>query len=405
MNELINETNRTAKILVVDDEPDMADLMQRKFRHSIHDGIYNFLFAEDGYDALRVLEIEPDIDLVITDINMPRMDGLTLLNHLEEVAPLLKSVIVSAYGDMENIRTAMNRGAFDFVTKPINFSDLEVTIKKTLAEIIVLREAYQQKEKALRERGHLARYFSPAVVDRLVADPSPLSPGVERREMSFVFTDIAGFTPFIEKTDPSTIAPLLNDYFSGMVEIAFRHEGTIDKVVGDGINVFFSAPIAQPDHAARALACALDMDEYTRSFARERRASGVRIGDTRIGVSTGDAVVGNFGCNAFLHYTAYGDVVNTAARLQAANRVLGTHVCVSVSTVAAVPDFTGLPVGELLLKGKSQRVMAYQPVAREDMDSPLTIAYIEAYKLLEDQDDKEPLVKFSAIVDSYPDAH
>jgi len=114
----------TARILVVDDEPDLEALILQKFRHQLRDGTVSFLFARDGIDALNALKANGDIDLVVTDINMPRMDGLTLLQKLQETEERLSTIIVSAYGDMKNIRTAMNRGAFDFVTKPIDFNSL-----------------------------------------------------------------------------------------------------------------------------------------------------------------------------------------------------------------------------------------------------------------------------------------
>src|ERR1700693_5587535 len=128
----------TARILVVDDEPDLEALIQQKFRHQIRDGAVNFLFASDGVEASAVLKANPDVDLVVTDINMPRMDGLSLLQKLQENEEKLSTVVVSAYGDMSNIRTAMNRGAFDFLTKPIDFLDFETTIAKTLRHIDVL---------------------------------------------------------------------------------------------------------------------------------------------------------------------------------------------------------------------------------------------------------------------------
>ena len=119
----------SSKILVVDDEPDLEDLVVQRFRRSIRKGEYEFKFASDGVEALQVLKADPGIDIVLSDINMPRMDGLTLLSHLGEMNMPLRAVIVSAYGDMENIRTAMNRGAFDFVTKPIDFEDLKARLQ------------------------------------------------------------------------------------------------------------------------------------------------------------------------------------------------------------------------------------------------------------------------------------
>jgi len=113
----------TARILVVDDEPDLEDLILQRFRHQIRDGDVGFLFARDGIEALSVLEANDDIDLVVTDINMPRMDGLTLLQKLQQIEGDLSAIVVSAYGDMANIRSAMNRGAFDFLIKPLDFLD------------------------------------------------------------------------------------------------------------------------------------------------------------------------------------------------------------------------------------------------------------------------------------------
>jgi len=138
------------RIMVVDDEPDLESLIRQRFRRQIRDGEYDFVFAYNGLEALsRLLEF-PDINLILSDINMPEMDGLTLLAKLNELKnPALKTVIVSAYGDMDNIRTAMNRGAFDFVTKPVDFVDLETTINKTIRELVILRQAQQEHDQLI----------------------------------------------------------------------------------------------------------------------------------------------------------------------------------------------------------------------------------------------------------------
>jgi adenylate cyclase len=128
-----------ARILIVDDEPDLEALIQQKFRHQIRDDSVSFLFARDGVEALAVLKANRDVDMVVADINMPRMDGLSLLRKLQENEEKLSTIIVSAYGDMANIRLAMNRGAFDFLTKPIDFLDLETTIAKTIRHVRILR--------------------------------------------------------------------------------------------------------------------------------------------------------------------------------------------------------------------------------------------------------------------------
>jgi len=139
---------RLQNIMVVDDEPDLQMLILQKFRKQIQNDTYKFFFAENGEEALNLLEDKSEISLILTDINMPKMDGLTLLQKLQDSEnPALKTVIVSAYGDMENIRTAMNRGAFDFITKPIDFKDLELTIEKGIREISLLYESLQQKKQ------------------------------------------------------------------------------------------------------------------------------------------------------------------------------------------------------------------------------------------------------------------
>lgn len=135
------------RILVVDDEPDLQMLILQRFRKQIKDDTYDFCFAENGEDALDMLRETNDISLVLSDINMPKMDGLTFLSEAQKLKnPMFKTVIVSAYGDMDNIRTAMNRGAFDFVTKPIDFGDLSTTIEKTLREIQLIYDGVQNKK-------------------------------------------------------------------------------------------------------------------------------------------------------------------------------------------------------------------------------------------------------------------
>lgn len=157
-----------AKILVVDDEPQLEQLVRQKFRKEIHDKEYKFVFAQNGVEAIEKLKSNGDIDLLLTDINMPKMNGLTLLTKLNELNLLLKSVIISAYGDMKNIRTAMNLGAFDFITKPINLTDLEITIKKCLKELEILKEAISSRDQlaALHRELHIATEIQTSILPR-----------------------------------------------------------------------------------------------------------------------------------------------------------------------------------------------------------------------------------------------
>ncbi len=143
------------KILVVDDEPDLEPLILQRMRRNIRAGRYAFVFAHNGVEALEVLRSDGDIDMVVSDINMPQMDGLTLLEQIPKVDPNIRSVIVSAYGDMRNIRTAMNRGAFDFVTKPLDFEDLQITIERTLTHMAEWKEALQSRDKLVALQNEL----------------------------------------------------------------------------------------------------------------------------------------------------------------------------------------------------------------------------------------------------------
>src|SRR5262249_10310501 len=181
-----------------------------------------------------------------------------------------------------NIRTAMNRGAFDFVTKPIDFLDLEITIAKTLCHIEFLRNARQSQAAAERAYASLSRYFSPNLAQRLASDADAVDLGGQRRKIATLFTDVTSFAALVETLDPSVLGPLLNKYLTGMTDIVFAHDGTVAKIIGDALHVLFGAPGEQPDHAARTVGCALALDEYAQSFRGKCDQKGIPLGITRI---------------------------------------------------------------------------------------------------------------------------
>ena len=390
------------KILVVDDEPDLESLVLQNFRRKIRQLEMDFLFAHNGEDALTQLKQNADVDIVISDINMPVMDGLTLLRHLQELDNQLRTVIVSAYGDMSNIRTAMNLGAFDFVTKPIDFTDLDLTISKTISDLETLRKVDRLRRTAEQAKQSLSRYFSPNLVQQLVEYPDSLNLSGDRREMTFVFTDLTAFTPLVEAHTPSTIVKLLNAYLDEMTKIVFRWGGTVDKVVGDAVHAIFGAPQEQPDHAAKAISCAMEMDQFAETFRQQKNSEDIPLGVTRIGVHTGLAIVGNFGGEQFFDYTAHGDAVNTAARLESANKYLGTRICVSEPVVDKIPGFTGRAIGTVLLSGKTEALKIFEPLTKERSASPGIQAYNNAFLKLEAKDPSANQA-FAAIVGQYDD--
>ena len=216
---------------------------------------------------------------------------------------------------------------------------------------------------AQRLRTAFTHYLSPDLVAALASEPGRLKLGGESREMTFLFTDLEGFTAMTEAAGAEALVNLLNAYLDGMCSIAMEHGGTVDKIVGDAVHVMFNAPLDQPDHAQRAVACALAMDAFAEAFKTRQRAAGVAFGTTRIGVNTGRAVVGNFGGSRRFDYTAHGDAINTAARLESANKTLGTRICVARSTRDQVLSRAFRPIGTLMLKGKSVGVDVFEPVA------------------------------------------
>jgi adenylate cyclase len=343
-----------AKILVVDDEADLQLLIKQKFRRQIREQEYEFLFAENGIQALEVIDQHPDVDMVLSDINMPEMDGLTLLVKLGELSPILKSVIVSAYGDMDNIRSAMNRGAFDFLTKPIDFKDLEVTMEKTLLYVAQLRETL----KAVRENDILRMYVDASVLQFMTQETFEKSLMTsENIEGTVVFMDMCGFTSISEKEPPDLVVKLINKYFDVMVKEIIAQGGLVDKFMGDAVMAVFRGDY----HLDRAVESSLAVRNHINGFREELSDQTGYHPNVSIGINSGEMVSGNIGSAALkrLDYTVIGDVVNLAQRLQSAAKP--GQVVVAESAYAKIKEaFKCNPVGEVSLKNKSNPVMIYE---------------------------------------------
>jgi adenylate cyclase len=357
-----------AKILAVDDEPDFELLIRQRFRREIRNNEFLFRFAHHGEEALALLAEEPDVELMLLDINMPVMDGLTLLSRLREGQSPVRAIIVSAYGDMTNLRTAMNRGAFDFVTKPVDLNDLEITIRKTLEDIARVRELDSRRAAAERARANLARYFSPTIVEMLAERDEPLG-AVRRQTVAVLFVDIVGFTRMAETMAPEAVVTMLREFHVRMTAQIFACAGTVEKYIGDAIFTVFGLPTAGPDDAFNALRCADRMLAALDEWNRERASAGQPPLAIGIGLNYGPAVIGDVGTEHSMSFTVIGDTVNTASRLQGLTRRFETPLVVGGPLIDAVrtgASDASVPLlaqlqdqGEQILRGRAGAVQVW----------------------------------------------
>jgi len=241
----------------------------------------------------------------------------------------------------------------------------------SFAVITTYRQLTEQRQKR-QITSTFKQYLSPAMVDQLVADPSLAALGGQQRELSCLFSDLAGFTSLSERLGPEATVSLLNRYLDRVGEvIQVRHGGTLSKYEGDGVFAFFGAPIAQADHPARAPRAALDCQAFLPEFNRQLHAEGLlpegaRLA-VRIGVTTGLVLVGNMGSTQRIAYTAIGDSVNLAARLETANKFFGTRILVNEAAwEGGGKGLIGRPLGRILVVGKSEAVGVWEPLAVEE---------------------------------------
>lgn len=299
------------KILAVDDEPDMELLLRRRFRRRIREGELEFSFAHDGLEAIERLEDEPETDVLLTDINMPRLDGLQLLSRLHDSMPITKAIVISAYGDMTNIRRAMNSGAYDFVTKPIDLDDLEVTLNKTLDEV----ERVKATLKAIRENDILKMYVDGDVLDFMTKHQFQERLLVnETVDATIMFIDLCGFTRISETMAADRVVALLNQLFDLIVPQIIAQDGAVDKFIGDAVMTLFRGD----HHLDRALEAAIAVRDRMDKWAESAGSEDMRQVRVSIGVNSGEMVSGNIGSESLyrLDFTVIGDVVNTAAHYQ-----------------------------------------------------------------------------------------
>jgi adenylate cyclase len=259
---------------------------------------------------------------------------------------------------------ALARGFWLNVTQPVLAGSL------ALFGAVGYQYFVEGREKR-RVKQLFGRYVSRDVFERLIANPDLARLGGERREMTVLFSDIRGFTSLSEQGQPEDIVRMLNEYFTRMVEILFRHKGTVDKFVGDMVMALFGAPLDDRDHAEHAVDAALEMVEALVRLNERWAAEGRPALDIGIGISTGPMIAGNVGSDAIMSYTVIGDVVNLGARLESLNKQYGTRIIVSEATRTALPDrYVFRPLGDVLVKGKARPVAIFELTGRVSDAAP-----------------------------------
>jgi len=267
----------------------------------------------------------------------------------------------------------MNRGAFDFVTKPVDLNDLEITIRKTLGDIGRVKEIERRRAAAERARANLARYFSPNIVELLAERDEPLG-AVRRQIVAVLFVDIVGFTAMSENMPPEDVVALLRVFHERMSACIFACGGTIEKYIGDAILAVFGVPVPTDRDAGNALTCALKMLAALDDWNADRAAGGERPLGLGIGVNYGPAVIADVGSERSMSFAVLGDTVNTASRLQTLTRKLDTPLLASGAAVEAAGlgangDFAHIlarleDAGDQVLRGRNGVVRVWRDPSR-----------------------------------------
>ncbi|MDP3877922.1 MAG: adenylate/guanylate cyclase domain-containing protein [Methylobacter sp.] len=356
-------------LLFVDDEIDIVDSLTRSFYKG-----YRILKATSAAEAITLIN-EQAIDLIICDQRMPDMSGDQVLKHVLERQPQAIRILLTGYADTESLVRCINDAQiYKYIAKPWEPEMLRLTVVRAL-------ESQQlSKEKHLVTTA-LSQYVSCKVVEQIMLDPSRLQLGGERKTLSIFFSDLEGFSRLAERMEPEPLTALLNDYLTEMSNIILDEGGTLDKYQGDGIVAFWNAPLDQPDHAACACRAALRCQQRSAERAEEFTARAGGALKTRIGLHTGEVIVGNIGSKVRFDYSILGDAANLASRLENANKLFGTSIMVSEATWRQAnggDEFIGRELGIIKVMGRHTSVKVFELQNKTGHDFT---AYQEALEL------------------------
>jgi class 3 adenylate cyclase len=347
------------RLLVVDDNELNRDMLSRR----LGSRGYAVDVAEDGERALARLG-EQAFDLVLLDVMMPGLSGIDVLKRVRQQASEsdLPVIMATARDTTEDVVEALRLGANDYVTKPLDFAvvlarvETQLTLRRQKLEIRRLADNLELRNRFIRSL--FGRYLSDEVVSDLLSSPGSAKLGGEQRKVTLLMSDLRGFTPLTEGLSPEQVLRLLNSYLGTMADVILAHRGTIDEFVGDAILAIFGAPLARPDDAHRAVACAVAMQGALAELNRRNEAEGLPRLEMGIAVHTGEVIVGNIGSEKRTKYGVVGSAVNHAGRIE--SFTVGGQVLVSDATLREAGD--GVRVGARLpidAKGTRERIIVY----------------------------------------------
>jgi class 3 adenylate cyclase len=348
-------------VLVVDDRPEsvqvISDLLAAEG--------YQVATAFTGQEALDSIRWRLP-DLVLLDLNMPMMNGYEVCERLkaDPTTADIPVLMLTAWADPDHRVRGLQLGAADYLVKPFDYREL-------LARIQTRLQAKQETDRlrAAQEaiRDTFERYVPPHVVQRLLADPTRVRLGGTQQTITVLFADLRGYTALAESLPPGELLEVLNGHLTVAANAVLAYEGTISQYVGDLVMAVFNAPLRQPDHASRAVQAALQIRRDLETF-HAKLPSELRM-EFGIGIASGEAIVGNIGAREFFHYTAVGDTVNLAQRLE--EMAHGSEILLTESTQQLL-DGTALrlaPRGLTSIRGRSVPITIFALLGAEGTES------------------------------------
>jgi class 3 adenylate cyclase len=369
------------RILIVDDEPINLDILQTRL--SVHG--YEILTATDGEEALAVATARRP-DLILLDIMMPKMDGIDVCRRLkaDSSLPFMPIILVTAKADSKDIVAGLEAGADEYLTKPVDQAALVARVKSMLrikalhdtaqeqaarleAQSLQLAEWNRTLEQRVTEQlaelqrvGRLKRFFSPQLAELVVSSGGEKLLESHRQDITVVFCDLRGFTPFSETAEPEEVMEVLREYHTALGTLIFRFEGTLEHFAGDGIMVFFNDPLPCPNHETQAVRMAVAMRQQMGELTDKWRKRGHQLG-FGVGIAQGYATLGMIGFEGRIDYGAIGPVTNLASRL--CNQAQSGQILISQRVYAAVEELVEAePAGDLSFKGFHKPVLTFNVV-------------------------------------------